>query len=91
MTAMQTEDITILEMVEQHDICCDYADSDFCPKGSAKWVAHGCCHDCGFRANRLICTPCKDLIMATDAGLSCSNCGEVIIPARHVFERIEPL
>jgi ribosomal protein L32 len=88
---LDTEDITILEMVEDHEICCDYADSSFCPKDAAKWVAHGVCYDCGFTANRLICTPCKDLVTTTDAGLSCGNCGEVVVPARHVFDRIEPL
>lgn len=92
MTAMDTEDIIILEMVEQHEIPCDYADDPGCSDDPATWVMFKVCPLCDERGARLVCETCKDIRMASDGGLICQpGCGEVVVPARHMYSRIEPL
>ena len=73
------------------DIPCDYADQWFCSKEGARWVAHGKCPECGYVAQRLICNPCKEMIVKTEHGCLCWGCPARTVPFRKYIVRIEPL
>jgi hypothetical protein len=89
---MDTEDITILEMVEQHEIPCDYMGDTICPGGVAKWVMFKCCPECSTHSACLACETCKEARMRSDMGVVCKpGCGEIVAPARHMYTRVEPL
>lgn len=89
---METEDITVLEMVEDHAIPCDYSDDWACSDAPATWVMFKACPVCDKRGARLVCETCKDVRMSTEDGLICQpGCGEVVAPARHMYSRVEPL
>lgn len=96
MTAMQHEDLTILEIVGEHEIACDFFGDPFCKGSAAKWVMFKCCPSCSDRKALLACDTCKDARMTSEAGVICQNfqgdgCGELIAPARHAYERVEAL
>lgn len=90
---MDTEEITVLEMVEDHQVACefdDYYNGGACDKPAA-WIMfrHPCA--CGDRGPGLACGACKDARMASGDGVACVDCGEVTVPARRRYSRIEPL
>lgn len=82
--------------VEDFDMGCDYDDDSWHQAithehGPAKWIARARCTDCGHSGTRLICTPCRDLMIHTEHGLSCAKCNTVMVPARKAFTSFEPL
>lgn len=79
---------------QEWDLPCDYNDGDhgwMCSGAPAEWVAHARCPECGGVAQRLLCTPCKDLVTSTEHGCRCPHCDARIVPFRRVFTLIEPL
>lgn len=91
-------EIVDLEALEAHDfdMGCDYDDDNWYKAithdhGPAKWIARIACPECGFGGTRLICTPCKSLVISTEHGMRCVKCDEVVIPARKAFTSFEPL
>jgi len=94
VTATNTEDITILEMVDDHEIACELGTNmtDECPN-TAKWVMFrksGMCGCVGLPP-ALACDSCKDSRMSSEGAVVCVFCRGVIAPARHGYARIEPL
>lgn len=90
---MDTEDITILEMVEDHGIACELESRQQgrCDN-QAEWVMfRSNCPGCGSRPPALACTVCKDARIQSEDGVYCMGCDEVFIPARLGYSRIEPL
>lgn len=92
MTAMDTEDITILEMVGDIEIPCDHIGDGFCPGAPAKWAMLWKCPSCSHGGLSLACDDCKDMRLSSSDGVEdISGCGDVIAPARHMYVRVEAL
>lgn len=95
MSTLQDPRVEENQLLDQEwDLPCDYADDDhgwMCSGMAAQWVAYAQCPECSGTAQRLLCTPCKDLVTTTEHGCRCPFCEARIIPFRHVFTRIEPL
>jgi hypothetical protein len=94
----QPAGLEIVEALEAHDfdMGCDYDDDDWHKAithehGPARWIARARCEDCGLGETRLLCSPCKNLIVQTEHGLRCARCETVIVPARRAFTSFEPL
>lgn len=90
-TLSDTSPIILTEIVGESNIACDHAEHDWCAKGPAEWIQHARCPECAASGFDLICTPCKDFLMATEDGFECKTCGEGVFPARRLIVRIEPL
>lgn len=90
MSMSSTEDITILEMVEEHEIPCDYADDPYsdCPDLRAEWVLFLVRCDCGYGGQTLACNYCKELRMMSEGAVEC-ECGELVAPARAAYSYVE--
>lgn len=86
-----TIEVTLADIVGDHDICCDFAEHASCPKTSAAWAMHTVQCACGVGGVRLSCTPCKDMRIESEDGVRCGGCGYVTIPARLAYQFIEPL
>jgi hypothetical protein len=91
MSMMDTEDITVLEMVADLQLPCDYSEHSFCGHLPAKWIGHVRCPTCNHSSTRLIGSDCKDILMNNEGGLRCPACNEPAIPMRRIFARIEAL
>lgn len=87
----QVDQDLLADLNDELDILCDYADWAYCPKEPAEWIARTLCPECGARPTRLLCTPCKDLVMTTEHGCWCPECEARVVPFRAVFTSIEPL
>lgn len=97
MTSTTIEVTHLEEIVGDHPICCDYADDEFnasdflCSKEPAKWVLVLVrCATCHMGGARLACDTCKDIRLSSEGGVVC-DCGEVTVPARAAYSRIEAL
>lgn len=86
-TEVGIEVIAIEEIVGAIEIPCEYDRLFRCGPSAAEWEMRAAC-GCGNMAVRLVCEPCKDAILQTEDGLSCSVCLAVIAPARHLFWHI---
>lgn len=84
-----TFEVTLTEIVGEHQLVCDYSELSFCPDLAAQWVGHVRCMTCGYGSQRLLCPPCKEFITYTEDGCRCPACDERVIPFRHAFERFE--
>lgn len=92
MTVIQNDDLTILEMLEEHEIPCDYHGDLGYNDAPASWVMFKVCPICDERGAKLVCEDCKSIRMSADAGVYCNpGCGEIVAPARHMYTRVEPL
>ena len=90
MTVMAIEPIILHEMLGDMTLACDNSDSDWCPKGEAKWVVLIKCPACMKSRTELWCT-CLDFVLATEDGFECAQCAHLVFPARHFIASVEPL
>ena len=89
---MMTPDvITITEVVGDMNVVCDYAERDWCRKAPAKWIGFLSPCACGAGGQRLICEPCKQILLEADSSCFQCDCGEITAPARLAFSRLERL
>lgn len=88
MTASDIQFTELEEIVGDIEIPCDYDRIFRCGPAAAGWEMRAVC-GCGNKAVRLACESCKDAILQTEDGMSCSVCDAVTIPARHLFWHIE--
>lgn len=95
MEGLTVPDEAILEdLSAEWESACDYSDDyhGICKTGlPAKWILFASCPECNAHVQRLLCTPCKDLVMSTEHGCICSYCDVILAPFRVVVDRIEPL
>lgn len=75
------------DLIVEHP--CFYHEWSKCGPASARWIMHGCCPSCGHVSRRLVCGQDKNILMSTEAGLLCVECGEVTAPARHLYFDVE--
>lgn len=93
MTVMQFSDLldTLAGVLDDRSISCANADQDWCGKGEAKWRAHVKCPDCLAHDWALWCTPCRDLVINTEDGFECAQCGALVFPARRMVVEFLPM
>lgn len=94
MSDLITDDITVIEIVGEHEIPCELGKklSGACDN-KAEWVMFrtpNMC-GCGSRPPALACTDCKDFRIASEDAVICPGCGTAIVPARLGYSRIEAL
>lgn len=85
-TILPTE---VADIVGEIPLPCFYASWSHCGPSQARWVMHVRCDACGMAVTRLACGPCKNILVATEDGVTCPACEEVHVPARRAFARIE--
>lgn len=89
MTQAPAGDV-LKEYMGSAQFVCDFANSEGCPDDPAQWIMFTTKCVCGHKAIRLTCTTCKDRrMMADDSAVWCECCGEVTVPARHAYARVE--
>lgn len=95
MSTLQDPRVDEDQLLDQGwDIPCDYDDGRpnwECSGTPARWVGHVRCPECSHRDQRLLCTPCKDIVTNTEHGCWCPNCESRIVPFRRAFVLFEPL
>lgn len=92
MTSMQTDEMTVAEIVSDHEIPCDWKTTFLhAGEGPATHVAHLTPCQCGRMGARLICNHCVAESMTTEGAAECRECGYVVAPWRHVIAFIEPI
>lgn len=91
VTTIDPSTIILENLVGDLEIPCDYSVRSWCPDLHADWIARLTPCSCGVAGVRLLCGPCKDLVMQTPDGFECRSCGEVTIPARHAFYSFDAL
>lgn len=88
MTATLLDNDTEVFEIEDFETCCDltYPNGQDC-EHPARWVIFKVC--CGTGA--VLCTDCKDYILAGGGAFECRVCKEVHAPAKDAILYIEPL
>lgn len=76
------------EIVGDLELPCEYSWLFHCDD-AAHWVMHARC-GCGVAVQRLACGGCKNILLSTEEGVRCpAECGEVFVPARRAYHRVE--
>lgn len=76
------------DIVGEFELPCEYAELFGCD-AAANWIMHAKC-GCGVSVQRLACGGCKNILLSTENGVRCpAECGEVFVPARHAYHRVE--
>ena len=91
MAGIELESIDLTLLDHTPDLCCDNADSEWCAKEEVRWRTRVQCPACRRSKWELWCDPCKNLVIVTEDGFECAQCGELVFPARRMVNRFEPL
>lgn len=87
---MQTDGLTILEIVGDVQLPCDFSDQRSCSQLSAEWILYRVPCVCGAGGASLACNQCKEDRESSESAVECL-CGEITAPARWAYAYIEYL